>query len=59
MDITSTVVGLGFVALATCAGEKIANNLGEGDIAGWIRTAGVGGAGITAVGIAMKLLRMF
>ena len=55
---TGIIVTMGSIAVASAIASKIANNFGETDIAQYIKVAGVSGAGITAIGLVIKLLKM-
>ena len=55
---TTIIVSMGFTALATAVGSKIANNVGEMDIAQYIRLGGISIVGITAITYAVKCLNI-
>ena len=58
MTGTSIIVSMGFTAVATAVGSKIASNLGEYDIAQYIKVGGISFCGITAITYVVKLLNI-
>lgn len=56
MNTTTVIVSLGFTAIGTAVASKIAGTLGQGDIAEYIKVAGVSGSGLVAIGLAIQLL---
>ena len=56
MNTTTIIISLGGLAVATAVCEKIANSIGQTEIATYIKVGGISGSGIVAIGLAYKLL---
>jgi hypothetical protein len=50
------IVGMGFISIATAVASKVADNFSQTSISQYIQVAGVSGAGLIAVGLAIKIL---